>query len=250
MDFTLQEEKIANVLEFIGLQKNERAVYSDLLKNGASTATDISKRTHIHRSNVYDAINALVEKGFVSEKRTPTKNLFQAMEVKKIRDYFDQKRREIDEVLPLMEQFTKNVESKDDVRISKGTFAAREEMLSLLDLNSEINVYGASKEALDIFGIGFLKDFHRQRIQQKIPMRHIYNADMTDRVRFLNKMKYTQARYMPQQYGTYVATLICKDVVHLLVFNNPASIITIKHKEIAETYNNYFDILWAKSKTA
>ena len=249
MTSSIQEDKIAQALEFIGLQKNERAVFWDLLKNGASTATEISKRTHVHRSNSYDALNMLVEKGFVSQKRTSTKNLFQAMDVKKIRDYVDQKSREIEEVIPLMQQLTKETTNSEDVRILKGTFAAREELLSLLDLNAEISVYGASKEALEVFGMGFLKDFHKKRMKRKIKMRHIYNADMTQRVHKLNQMKYTQARYIPKQYGTYVATTICKDTVLLLIFSNPASIIAIKHKEIAQTYNQYFDILWSKGKT-
>lgn len=246
--YTEKEGKVMDILEFIGMHKNERIIYLDLLKHGPSTAVDISKRTRIHRPNTYDALRKLIDKGFISQTRTPLKNFFQAMEVQKIKDYIDQKKQEIEEILPTIQEFSKRMTVKEDVRITKGGFAAREALLDLLELNSVINVYGASNEAVESFGVGFLKDFHNRRIKKKITMKHIYNGDASDRIRALNKMKYTEAKHLSKHYDTLVATVICQDTVLLLIFSNPVSVITIKRQEIADAYTKYFEILWSRSK--
>ena len=71
--YTQKERKILEVLEFIGLHKNERIIYLDLIKNGSSTALEVSKRTKIHRPNTYDALRKLLEKGFISQVKNISK---------------------------------------------------------------------------------------------------------------------------------------------------------------------------------
>src|SRR3989338_8428099 len=163
---TEKENKVINVLEFIGLHKNERIIYLDLLKNGASTAVDISKRTKIHRPNTYDALRKLIDKGFISQTRTPLKNFFHAMDASKIKDYIEQKKQEVEEIIPHIAEFSKKVTQKEDISISKGTFAARGAALDLLEIGKEIKVFGASRQAVETFGHGFLKDFHAKRIKK------------------------------------------------------------------------------------
>mgnify|MGYP003981854791 FL=1 len=50
------EEEILNDL---GLTKNESKVYISLLKIGSSTVTNIANESNIHRVNVYDSIKKL-----------------------------------------------------------------------------------------------------------------------------------------------------------------------------------------------
>jgi hypothetical protein len=134
------------------------------------------------------------------------------------------------------------------VSLTRGQFAAREVLNDLLKKNATINVYGASREAVEAFGEGFLEDFHKRRAKKKILMRHIYNIDAIKRIDFLNKLEYTEAKFLSKKYDTHVSTQICDDVVILIIFVNPVSIITIKNKEIADTYNKYFELLWSKAQ--
>ena len=55
-----------DVLEEIGLSKNEAKIYLTLLRLGNVTATDIIKESGVHRSNVYDVLDSLVKKGCVA----------------------------------------------------------------------------------------------------------------------------------------------------------------------------------------
>ena len=50
----MTDELIIKAFESVGIPKMQTTVYLDLLKNKESTATQVSKRTRMHRANVYD----------------------------------------------------------------------------------------------------------------------------------------------------------------------------------------------------
>jgi sugar-specific transcriptional regulator TrmB len=243
------EEKAIEILSSMGLNKNEIIIYLDLMKNYSSPALEVSRRTNIHRSNTYDSLRKLVEKGFVKENIEENKRVFQAIDPEKIKDYIMQKHQEFDLILPQLKNLSSTENYQSTVSISQGIFATREALIDLLALGEPIYVYGASKEAVESFGLGFLKEFHKARINKKIFMGHVYNKNALERINSLNKMKYTEARYLPEKYDTVVATVICGKRVLFLIFSKPVIVITMNNPEIADAYRKYYDILWKKAKS-
>ena len=79
-------------------------------------------------------------------------------------------------------------------------------------------------------------------------MKHIYNASAIDRVKFLNKMKYTEARILPKEYDTDANTIISDDKIVIFIWDKEITVIEMQDTEIAKTYKNYFEILWKKAK--
>ena len=203
------EEKVTHVLESIGLSKNEISIYLDLATHRPSSALEISSRTKIHRSNTYDSIRKLIERGFASEIIQENKRLFNALPPEKIKDYLKQQQQEFEAIIPQLKIFAQNTE-EENVSISKGVFSVRESLLNLLEQKQPISVYGASRASFETLGLGFLKDFHQQRIKSKVLMRHIYNPDASDRVKLLNRMKLTEARCFAKKYFSIVSTNICR----------------------------------------
>jgi len=241
--------KISGILQSIGLTKNEITLYLDLVKNVNSSALDISKRTRIHRSNTYDSLRNLLEKGFATEALNEGRRSFSAIDPSKIRDFIRQKEQEFDFILPKLKEITSENNSRGAISMGQGSFALREAASDLLKLNSPIVTYGASQETVDSFGEGFLRDFHKERIKNKIEMRHIYNKSAIERVKFLNKIKYTEAKYLPEKYDTSACTTICKDVVLIYIFSKPILVISIVNSEVANAYRNYFELMWKMGKS-
>lgn len=244
------EETIDCALELLGLKKNERKLYLDVIKNGKSTVLEITKRTEIHRTNVYDALRKLGEKGFVQESLEEGKKFFIARDPEKINDYFLEIKGQIEAAIPHIKFIAHKESEAESIIMSKGTLAIRDALSSLLDLNAPINVYGATKEAPDSFGVGYLNDFHKKRIAKKRVMRHIYHYDAPERIIQLNKLTYTEARHLPKKYYAAVSTAICGDTVIFFIFTHPVSLIKIKNKRIADSYTQYFEILWSKARSS
>jgi sugar-specific transcriptional regulator TrmB len=58
----MTDEIIIKAFESVGIPKMQTLVYLDLIKNKESTATQVSKRTKMHRANVYDTLTKLKER--------------------------------------------------------------------------------------------------------------------------------------------------------------------------------------------
>lgn len=242
------DENVNKTLELIGLGKNERKVYLDLIRNGKSSVLEIAKRTAVHRTNVYDSLRNLIRNGFILEKIEENKRLFISRPPEKIKDYLAQIMQQAASIIPILESSSRNEPESESISMSKGNLAIRDALTGLLERNSNINVFGATKQARDRFGSAFLDEFHKKRIQKKILMRHIYHQEAIERINYLNRLKYTVARYLPKKYDSKVATVICGDIVLLIIFTDPVSLIRIQNRDIADAYGKYFEILWAKSK--
>ena len=57
------------LFQSLGLAKNEAKIYEVLIREGNSPVGKISEKSGIHRRNVYDSLNRLIEKGLRSEER-------------------------------------------------------------------------------------------------------------------------------------------------------------------------------------
>ena len=80
-----------DVLEAIGLSKNESKVYLFLLRLGSSTATEITKESCVHRSNVYDALESLIKKGCVSYIKKMDRTYFAAANPENLKNILREK---------------------------------------------------------------------------------------------------------------------------------------------------------------
>jgi len=238
------EEKIKEFLNSIGLGKNEAKIYLALLRKEASSVLEISKITKIHRSNIYDSLNNLINHGLVYEINSEGRKLFYARPLKSLLDYVKHKEIELKEIINNFE-VANLIDRK--VGISKGKFALKQALMSLLEPGKPIVVYGIPKFAIETIG-PILKEFHKERIKRKIPMRHIYNQNAQERIKQLNKMKYTEAKHLSEKYDSLVSTNLAGDKVILIIWDKELSVIEIIDKNIAESYKNYAEILWSKAR--
>ena len=75
----MPDETVLKAFESVGIPKMQTTVYLDLLKNKESSATQISKRTRMHRANVYDTLTKLKERNLVYLSNKDGKQVFAAL---------------------------------------------------------------------------------------------------------------------------------------------------------------------------
>jgi len=240
------EEHIREVLKSLGLNRTETDVYLDLVKNNASSALEIAKRAGIHRPNTYDALRKLISRGFVREIIIGNKKGFQSLEPERLIEYFKERQKEIEGIVPKIKEISKGDLTKDNISLSRGMFSLRRALFSLLEQNQPIDVYSIPSKVMNTFGEAFcnLKDFHKERIKRKILVRHIYSQDHPDIIDKLCKMKFCEARHLGKKGDHLVTTIVCGDRILTIIFSDPISIIEIKNKKISESYHHHFNTLW------
>ncbi len=239
----MEEIEIHKALEAVGLSKNEVTVYLDLLRAGKSSAMEISKRAQLHRSNTYDILEKLLEKGIVDESIEDDKMFFCPIDPKDLLDYARQKESKLKEIIPELEKFHNKTVEESRVYISKGLNSVKNLLNHLLEVNKPVFIYGTPKEATEILG-GFIEDWNKTRIEKKISLKHIYGTDSMKRIKELNEMNFTEARFLPESFNSKVSTNICGNKVVIVLWDIPISAIVIESESVAESYRKKFDILW------
>lgn len=232
----------------IGLSKNEAKVYLTLIEMGNASILDISKRNKVHRTNIYDALDRLKQKGFVFTFTKNNKNYYEAADPDRILNYLKEKEIKLIEILPslrLSKDFTK---PKTEAGIYEGVVANRRLLEGFLKFKEDIFAYGLPKGNTDLSGKWWIDSFHKKRIARKQNMIHIYNENAKQRIKYLNNLPYTEAKYLPKEYNSPVSIEMCGDEVLITSWDKPLVSILIKNKEISKTFKNYFRVLYGIAK--
>jgi len=242
------ERDIYQVLESTGLSKNEVLVYIDLIRAGKSSVIDISRRTRIHRSNTYDILEKLLKKGVVNQSIENEKKFFYPINPKDLLNYLKQKEEELKKIIPEIESIQNKPEEERKVTISEGLNSVKNILSHLLDSGEPIYMQGTPKDSLELLG-GFLEEFHKTRVRKKIPLKRIHGIHAIKRVRELNKMEHTEAKFLPS-YDSRICTNICGDKVIIILWDMPISVIVIENQAVADTYKHNFEILWDQAESS
>ncbi len=241
-----------HILQELGLSKNESRIYLSLLEQGSSTATRLAAASGVHRVNVYDSIKGLKEKGLVGEINNDNKRLYQAAPPEHLRHLLREKEIKLDQILPQLNLSGTLQGTKHQVQIFEGYDFIRNLFLHFLELKEEILDQNIPVFVLQEMGQYFQDIVHKRRAEQKQMMYHLYHKDALERIKFLNTLPYTEARYLDQPYEQNVTTTICRDEVAIQVYyphkeQKPLTIY-IKNKHIADAYKMHFFLVWEKAK--
>lgn len=230
-----------------GLTKNESKVYLAILELGCESAGTIAKKSKVHRTNVYDALEGLMKKGLVSYINKDGAKHYQTNDFNNLLDMIKEKEEKIRSILPQIALLDNMSKSKTDAQILEGLPAAKRVMNNFLRHEEPILVVGVPSNVADLIG-PFLSLFHKKRVEKSIEMKHIYNSDAHERIEVLNKIPNTPIRILPSEYDSPVATNIVGNEVTMIHWSKNALIIKIKNEKIAEVYKRYFELMWNKAK--
>lgn len=232
---------IQEILREIGLSKNEAKIYQMLLEFGPSLVGEISVRAKIHRRNIYDSIERLKEKGFVSWTIKNNRKYFEAVSPQRVLDIFEDRKEKISAIIPqLMNR------QKSDSQIVK-VYTGREGRKIIFDdklkHGGEQLVLGAHEPT------GRAKSneiYHKRRIAKKIPLKMLFPASEADAAKKFSKLKYISARILPKPLsGSPIAINIYGNKVAFLTKSEdqPLSVL-IEDGNLADDFRNYFFVLW------
>lgn len=232
----------------LGLTLNEARVYLALLSLGEASVGEVTDRVKMHRSTVYDALERLIHKGVASYIVKNETKLFAPSDPDDLLNLLKEKELKLRQILPKLKlEKSLAVKDKTSAQVFEGVKAFRIALEKLLDYNEAILIYGLPKVAPEIVKY-FINDFHARRIGKKIMMKHIYNEDAQERIKYLNSLDYTEAKYLPGRFDTPVSTCVCGEIVLIVNWTKPLTFIHIKNKTLADTYRKYFEVLYAEAQ--
>jgi HTH-type transcriptional regulator, sugar sensing transcriptional regulator len=239
--------EIMFALKDAGFSKVEIDTYLCILSNGPISVGKISKITHNYRPNIYQAIERLKSRGFISESNGKNSKLYEALSPKNLLEEINRKKEAIERVMPLLKSMKSTSIITTSMRVIEGLHGWKHLLNDFLEIGKERVVYGIPKEAQAL--IEFFNEYHKIRAKRKLNLRHLFNYDARERLSFTNKLPYTESRYLPRELDQPVSTSICGSLIAITVYeNNNILTIVIDNQKIANAYKKYFEFLWKIAK--
>jgi len=246
-----------SILEEIGLTKNERKVYLALLEIGITTSGKIIKKTGIHTSKVYDALERLAEKGLVSHIVEANTKHFKAVNPDRLIDFLKDKKRKIEiqekkieEILPelkLKQQLAGEDTEAEIFRGWKGMETAYRMMLKVLKKGDTNYVFGASKGENEERVRNFF-DRHAIRLAKLgVKQKIIFNESARGNIQeTIKRPKLNQVRHMEQT--TPAEINIWENKTMIVILRKNPTLILVNDAKVADSFRKYFNFMWEMAK--
>lgn len=236
-----------DVLEDIGLTRNEAHVYLAVLDAGLATLCDIKAVTKLHRSNIYDSIEGLKKKGLLAYILKDEKKYYEVPAPEELFTILREKEFNLNKIMPQLLLSKQLTREKSQASVFEGLAAIQKIFMNFLTYKEPIYAYGISKVAdvaLKKFGV----IFHQRREEEKIPLQMIYTFHPKREGTFTKNKNLLEVRVLPQHFDGNVSTHVCNGDVVLILWSNTPFVVQIRNKQISESYKKYFEILWASAE--
>lgn len=233
------------ILENIGLTPIEIKVLLALLELGSSSAGEVMEKTGLQNTAVHRAFHSLAGKGIITYTFTGKQKHYQAIDPKLLITYLDEKREQLQELIPELIKKSELAKNKPVVTVFQGARGAKELMYLMLDTDSKTyNAYGGNQANVDLFGEFFWKNFHKKRYKKGISARLIFHESLRNWLPILNKYPLTKVRTTKHIFEQLTETVICGNKVAILVYLPKPFGVLIESQAAADSYKQFFDILW------
>lgn len=238
------------ILEEIGLSKNEAKVYLGLIKLNRASAGDIYKATGIHRRNIYDTLERLMEKGLVfqiSEKKT---NFFQAVNPEKLNQLLEERSNKLQKIIPLLTKDFEEQNRKEEVYIYQGAEGFKNYLRDILEVRQEMYAMGAKGALFDKRIEPYAQAFLDETVKRKIKLFHIFDHEVSQsKSKFLEFLP-GEYKFLPPEYSSEITLCTYGDRVVSFTGRGVSNIgDTIKlfvtvSPQVAEAQRKWFKCLW------
>lgn len=228
-------------LKEIGLSDSEIKIYTALLRLGEATVVEISKDSGLHRTNIYDSLEQLKEKGLVSFLYKENKQYFRAISPDRLLDYLKEREESITKIIPDLKNLQSKVPEKITVEIFKGKQGLKSTLKEILAKKEEVIGYSVAGQLREYLP-EFAEYYFREQEKNRIFHRFIYTAGV------MKPSKYYIARYLPKEYVGTTISICCSDIILNIIWEPEIVTIKIKSKQLVEDYKKHFRLLWKIAK--
>ena len=238
----IQEELFSS----LGLSRNETKIYLALLELGPSLMGELCGKTKIHRRNVYDSIEMLKGKGFVSSTIINNRNVFEAVNPKRILDVLDERKEDLSKILPQLMNY--KGQKGSIVKVYTGQSGRKVIFEDKLNYIEEQYVLGAhapsGKTSL------YVENYHIRRAKKKISLKMLFSNDDKDSAKKFSKYKYVKVRLLPKKFASPIAINLYGNKTAILLGSGTIEAISIliEDEGLYKDFRTYFDLLWKISK--
>jgi len=245
---------IETIFQDFGLTKYETKIYLALIETGEATTGEILNKANIHSGKIYQILNSLKKKGFVSEVIKNGVRKYFPTKPEEILEFFQDKRENIDtqesafkKILPELINKIQNSKKDPHIEIFYGWEGLKKAF------SKEIEIYNKSN-CLRINGITdynkhpkkyvdyFIYNLFPLREKSKVKIKKIVDKNAKNNPREKN------AQIKVLDYESVITFNTINDLVIISIWSEQPIFMVIEGDEVAKGFRENFDLLWKLAK--
>lgn len=240
-----------NQLKELNLSEGQIKVYKAVLELGISTIHKIQEKTGIERRNIYDILNKLIERGFISHTTEKGKRTYQTTHPDKILGEIKEKEEALKQLKKQMPQIRDLFQiSRPDIRaeVFRGNESLKALMDEILDYKESYWIGGNSGVEKTNLRIWF-----RHWMERRVKQKHIL-YDLADHGTYLkglepnniakHKRNYYKQFWLPKKLKSPMLIAIFGNKVAQILWSEQSFAFVLDSKEIKESFMKYFHYFW------
>ncbi len=242
-------------LQELGLSKGQIKVYDAVLELGITTLQHIQEKTGIERRNIYDTLNKLIEKGFITYTLERGKRTYQCTHPNKLQEEIllkEQKLADLKQKLPEINALFQAQKPNIRAEVFRGEESIKALMDEALTYKKSYWIGGTSFGDYGQVSKNLLRWFEHW-MNRRIELKHkMY--DLVDWGTSLKgfepiKKKENEKRFyyyaqLPKNLQSPMVILIFGNKVAQILWSMQPFAFVLESEEIKESYMKYFDYFW------
>jgi len=243
------------LLESLGLTKNESIIYSTLLSSGTIKVSELLSKSNLNSGRIYDTLESLKNKGLIAESSVNNVKYFTASPPEELEEYFHKKLNEFKEKEEILKTVIKDFKkiNQTNTEVSRcviyyglrGIKTASDEALSKMSKNEEIlemGLYDKIDNEIDRFWL----NWSAKRIARGIKMKQIFSDKGTfyklSKGEPLNNIRVIDID------APSIIKIFGKNSLLILDYDKPLKCIFIEDIGTVKSFTGFFNQLWKSAK--
>lgn len=240
---------LISILEKIGLTERQARIYLACLELGECTIKDISLKSGIKRTSIYDIMGGVVDLGVVRQVVLGKKKRYLAIDPEELRSLIKKREFLLDQILPDLRYLDNAAGSKPKVWFFNEVEGLKKAYEDLLNYENA-TVYGwASEDLVKFLGDDWVEFYVRKRVRQNIREHMIYPLGEISK-------KYLEKDEEHLRESKIIDGNKYKFGIEINIYNNRISMVSVKDKAaviieskpIVDTFKTIFQICWDSLK--
>ena len=234
------------LIRSLSLTDSQAKVYVAALQLGQATMQELSRKSGVKRTSIYNFIDELKERHLITETQRHKRSAYAATHPDKLIEIEQERLNELNTLLPELMAIQNSSPNKPKVTFHEGFEAIKEVYADFVKEGKPIIAWSEFNQSHDTTGNLFEEQAER-RAKRNIPVRWITTDSPEARefsrsdIRVLRETKYVTSELFKTKiviYGNKVA---------LLNYHaNPPLVVHIEDRDIADTLRGAWEELWKR----
>lgn len=242
-------KEIKQILQSLGLEKEEIAVYLAGLELGEESVQNLAKKAGTKRPTTYKIIESLIEKGLVYQTFKGKKRLFGTDSPEKMLISLRQKERDFQKILPELNSIYNYSETKPKIKFYEGisgAIAVYEDTLKSTQKGETILTYTNIERLFKFFPKGYAETYFKRRIENNVKAKVIALDSPESREWKNNASKELRDIILApkENFDFFGDTEIYANKVALISYQENFLAIIIESETIANMHRFIFNLAW------